>query len=240
MLLTGSTNNETGMPSTFPDSQPLDIVPPECIHQFAYYSAESLQNYLASYLNGALQPSTDGSSFDGPSPLLAVFNNSYMNIDSVQSMFDSMAESITIHIRQTPDQNPPGLQLRRPAQGTVLLTDTCVRVKWPFLSFLAATVVLTTASLLAVLLIADTGQTSRFAHGWKSSPLPLAFRVIETAEHKTHDRHDGEFASEETSGGVEDTISARNVDVYSSIGQIEKTADTIRVKIRDLRRPSRV
>lgn len=77
--------------------------------------------------------------------------------------------------------NLPGCNsgARRP-EGTVLLGETYVRVKWPSLTFIAVLLVSTTVSSLAVVEIGHTGRTTGLTDGWKSSLLLLAFCVLET------------------------------------------------------------
>lgn len=139
----------------------------------AYPAVSSITDYLDGYLSGTVNPGVNGASSDGPPQLRVIFNDTYASFSSINSTFTSVAEGITLRIRQY--VQPSALPVARPVVGVVLEEKTCVNVRWPFLAFPAAVVVLTTAFLIVVVGQSAVGTANTVAAGWKSSPLPIAF-----------------------------------------------------------------
>lgn len=159
-------------------SLPLDIIPAECLYDMGYPTVSSITNYIYGYLNGSISPGANGHSSDGPPQVRVLFNDTYASFSSINYAFTSVAEAITLRIRQ---YNPPSALLAaRPVVGAVLEEKTCVDVRWPFLAFPVAVVILTTAFLMVVISQSAVGTANTVAAGWKSSPLPIAFGGLTT------------------------------------------------------------
>ena len=150
---------------------PLDIVPAVCIYQMGYPALESITSYLPGYLSGALIPGANDDSVDGPSPVRAIFNDSYVSTDSVNFTFQAIAESITLRIRQY--RYPGELPLPPQVSGTVYVDDTCVAVRWGFFAFPAAVAGITTLFLTSLMVVSGTEDRASVARNWKSDLLPL-------------------------------------------------------------------
>ncbi|KAL1847413.1 hypothetical protein Daus18300_013945 [Diaporthe australafricana] len=165
-------------PSLNTTSLPLDIIPAECLYDMAYPAVSSITDYLDGYLSGTINPGVNGASTDGPPQLRVIFNDTYASFPSVNSTFTSVAEGITLRIRQY--VQPSALPVARPVVGAVLEEKTCVDVRWPFLAFPAAVVTLTTVFLIVVIGQSAVGAGNTVAAGWKSSPLPIAFGELTT------------------------------------------------------------
>lgn len=144
----------------------------------AYPAVSSIMDYLDGYLNGAINPGVNGASSDGPPQLRVIFNDTYASFYSVNNTFTSVAEGITLRIRQY--VQPSALPVARPVVGVVLEEKTCVDVRWSFLTFPTAVVALTTLFLVVVIGQSALGTGNMLAAGWKSSPLPIAFGELTT------------------------------------------------------------
>lgn len=143
-----------------------------------YPTVSSITNYIYGYLNGAISPGANGHSSDGPPQVRVLFNDTYASFSSINYAFTSVAEAITLRIRQY--KPPSALLAARPVVGAVLEEKTCVDVRWPFLAFPVAVVTLTTAFLMVVIGQSAVGTAITVAAGWKSSPLPIAFGGLTT------------------------------------------------------------
>ncbi|KAI3393044.1 hypothetical protein diail_4783 [Diaporthe ilicicola] len=160
-------------PSLNKTSLPLDIIPAECLYDMAYPAVSSITDYLDGYLDGAVSPGVNGASSDGPPQLRVIFNDTYASFSSINNTFTSVAEGITLRVRQYVE--PLALPVARPVTGVVLEEKTCVDARWPFLAFPAAVVALTTAFLIVVIAQSAFDTNNTVVAGWKSSPLPIAF-----------------------------------------------------------------
>ena len=154
----------------------------------------------------------DGPGLDGSATHMIMYNDGNSSFAVINDMFQDIATAITYQIRQTSDPafpNPHVVQqpnssdiiktMNAPVLGTVLESNTCVKVRRGWLAYPAALIVLTTAFL--VLTIVDTslhtpGQqvmigypkgTSRLrpAGVWKSSILLYMFHGLEDRSLRT-------------------------------------------------------
>lgn len=155
---------------------PLDVVPAKCIYRMRYWGYSSISSYLTQYLHGTLNPGPNGHSIDGPSQLRALYNDTYASFGSINGTFNSIAEGITLRMRQY--QSPSSLQVADAVKGVVIEHDTCVRVRWAYLAFPIAIVLLTVFFLIAMIVITSQSGSVAIAAKWKSSPLPVIFQGL--------------------------------------------------------------
>ena len=158
-----------------PHSTAKSIIPPHCIYNIFGLSDSSSQDYLSTYFDGAITPLEDA--YTGTPQLEQIFNSSYVNFDSISTTFANIAEAMTVHVRQS------GVDMSNFSAGApelVLQEQTCVQVRWPWLAFPAALVVMTAVSFLSVLVRRTPGQMQ--TSGWKSSLLPLVFHGLGDGE----------------------------------------------------------
>lgn len=130
---------------------------------------------------------TDGlstpTSFLGPLWLQNFYNDGSANLLSVQKYMSNLANTMTATMRQAVPGIDPGLPLviineqgpgtaKTDAYGTVLQSQTCIRVHWPWLSLPASLLLLT-----AIFLAATVAQTPMrlLPEAWKSSSLAALF-----------------------------------------------------------------
>lgn len=176
----------------------------------AYPAVSSITDYLDGYLNGAISPGVNGASSDGPPQLRVIFNDSYASFSSVNDTFTSVAEGITLRIRQC--VQPSALPVARPVVGVVLEEKTCVDVRWPFLAFPAAVVALTTAFLLVIISQSALGTADTVATGWRSSPLPIVFGEL-TTDTSAQVRLDGQAGSRSNLKEMETVLKSTTVNL---------------------------
>ncbi|ETS86317.1 hypothetical protein PFICI_00145 [Pestalotiopsis fici W106-1] len=156
-------------------SLPLDIIPANCLYQMTYAAGSSILDYINEYFAGAIVPSSNDVGVFGSPQLRVVFNDTYANFDSVNAIFDRVAEALTVRVRTYNNSDSPDF---RPASGKVFVEQTCVSVRWPFLVFPIVVVVLTTVFLASIVGYAALGKAGAVAAGWKSSILPMAFNGL--------------------------------------------------------------
>ncbi|KAJ6788743.1 hypothetical protein PWT90_07970 [Aphanocladium album] len=97
-----------------------------------------------------------------------MWNNGTTSLESITSFADGLSLSIGAEIRK----NAVGPNMLQETRGTTLVTKTCIRVHWGFLSFFATLFVLELIFLLAVVFLTHRGQLKT---DWKSSTLAVAF-----------------------------------------------------------------
>ena len=178
-------------------SVPNITVPAECQYLIYTPTQMSLGLFMASFFNGTVTAQPGGYVYvtNGPVQLNRFFNVARMSFDSVSAIFSNISDSMTAYIRQS--DNTAGKTgigvlddgLAVPAPGNVFQTETCISVRWGYITFPIALVLLTTIFFIAVIL-----ETSHHyeAHAWKSSALALLFHGLDP---ETRDPHGGEMAS---------------------------------------------
>ena len=101
----------------------------------------------------------------------AIFNSGNVSNTTIDSNFKNILDSMTSFIRQ--NGNPYNSHF---AIGKVLQSETCVHVRWQWLTFPPALFALTLIFFVGMVL----ETTSKYvllsgSHGFKSSALPLVF-----------------------------------------------------------------
>ncbi|ERF70935.1 hypothetical protein EPUS_06720 [Endocarpon pusillum Z07020] len=146
---------------------------------------DALGNSLANIVSSLMIPFLTGlvinrtTTFDNPSVLQAFYNDGNISLSRVDAMFKNLSLSMTVYIRQHSDPT-----FSAQAVGQVLIQETCVNVRWPWLTFPAVLVCLTVLFFFAMVYETRTGSQAN--HGWKSSPLPLLFHGMDS---ETQERH---------------------------------------------------
>ncbi|KAK5460977.1 hypothetical protein LTS15_003040 [Exophiala xenobiotica] len=145
------------------------IVPADCIYQVNQISYSEVDSYKDTYFAGYLSPTPNADAWWGESQLLAIFNDSFLTMESISDVMDNVAESVTIYMRQHGNSN-----YSKAVSGSATVSSTCVAVRWSWLAFPAAVVFATSMFLLAVLAKSQLEHDTLYM-GWKSSILPLVF-----------------------------------------------------------------
>jgi hypothetical protein len=116
-----------------------------------------------------------------------LFNNGSASISTISEQVGQLARSMTAYNRKRPKAE----SVFDFAYGDVIKTETCVQVKWAWVSFPASLVAMTT--LFLGLTIWSTKRNASPVAGnkaWKSSSLPVLFSGLEEAAQRAHDRMD--------------------------------------------------
>lgn len=146
--------------------------PPDCVW---YYGSSSrvaarimLNNLLAKEKFELIMSTTP----QGPTWLQLLYNQAGANLTSVDSFANSLAISMSAQIRVN-SADPPDMKA---TSGEVWENQTCIEVRWPFLSFLVFLLVLELAFCTATFV---AWQMSSWREAWKSSALPLLFHGLD-------------------------------------------------------------
>ncbi|EGX96760.1 hypothetical protein CCM_01418 [Cordyceps militaris CM01] len=120
----------------------------------------------------------------GDAWLQQMWNAGQMTMASVDTFTEGLALSIGAEMRRNGSRSIGGdgalpVAWTR-ATGHAQDTEPCIRVHWPFLSFLAALLALAVAFVIA-LVVANHGSAAWQAD-WKSSTLPMLFHAIKGKE----------------------------------------------------------
>lgn len=162
------------IPTNNPTAQNISI-PTECVYVTEYLTDNGIQEFFYTYLNGTVgvSPYSDYIyDYAGAPQLLAIYNNGNLGFEDLTEIYANISDSLTQHIRQNGVQN-----FSTPVSGTVLHEQTCVRVRWAWLSYPAVLIVLTLFFLTAMI-IETRGWEGR-SHDWKSEPLALVFHRLD-------------------------------------------------------------
>ena len=146
--------------------------PPECQWGYTNHDAKSIANALTNdfFHNQNLTTARDHPSTsrqDGPAWLLKLSLKGTATIDSVDTYMAGLANSITASIRQQVGNE------ENYAEGTTYGWQTCIRVRWAWLSLPAILLLLTI--LFFVITMAETHTP------WKSSALALLLHGFDDA-----------------------------------------------------------
>jgi hypothetical protein len=142
----------------------------QCIYQFAASVAISIGYFLEDFLDGSITEQLY--LYRGSAQLLALYNEANLTFDRIDETWKNLSDSITTHIR-----HHGGANFSAPAVGEPLRLQTCVHIRWPFLAYPAALVLLTIIFFVSMVIETRGAETSR--HDWKSSPLALLFHGLD-------------------------------------------------------------
>ena len=162
------------------------IVPAKCIYSYDGSAAEALTEWLAGYFNGTVHQApgainvevggtitTSGSA----ALLLNMYDSGNISFKSIEATFHNMTTSLTTYIRQ----NSAGV-LTDPAVGTVTHNETCVRIRWAWLTFPAALAVFMLIFFAAMVHHTSRTGTKVRSHDFKSNALPLVYHGLEASQ----------------------------------------------------------
>lgn len=155
------------------------LVSRNCIYEFYLESSNDVTYFLQRNFNASII--TEGDMFDGPSIAQAFYDAGNANFARVQAAFANIAQSMTVRIRTTGNAS-----YSAPALGQVITQDTCVRVRWVWLTYPAAVVLLVMMFFAAMIWVAGRGGDAHGIHGWKSSPLVLMYHGLDLSSQHRH------------------------------------------------------
>ncbi|KAF2671138.1 hypothetical protein BT63DRAFT_423379 [Microthyrium microscopicum] len=143
---------------------PTRFFPQDCVWGFGRQSADSIAGELGRVL-GKLEVDTSGAAPVGLIPALNLWQNGTANLHSFNMFMGNLSEIMTATIRQTGNGGLAEYQ-----QGAVSFDTTCLRVQWPWLSYLAVLTVLSYVFFVLLLIKSPPGASNRI---WKSSSLSV-------------------------------------------------------------------
>ena len=121
---------------------------------------------------------------NGSEALKSIYNYGNVGFDRVNQVFENVSDSMTdfFRLQTLPKYNDP-------AQGLVFQNQTCLGVRWPWLAFPTALVLLTVTFFIAML-VESRPRACKNASIWKSTPLALLFHGLERLDGRHGDGDD--------------------------------------------------
>ncbi|KAJ4152919.1 hypothetical protein LMH87_009437 [Akanthomyces muscarius] len=147
--------------------------PHECVYTMGWAAASALSQFIGPiklFEQGRLETDEKDGLY-GDVWLQRLWNNGHMSVDSVSKFAEGMALAISTQMRT----NPSDSDSLRQQRGTAWKTETCITVKWKYLSFLATLLLL---EMLFFFMVIVANHRSSWGAGWKSSTLAVAFQNV--------------------------------------------------------------
>ena len=164
-------------------STPSSILQNGCLYAIDVRLTFSLwETYLQYFFNGTITElvgeDLKPEYYTGPQNLQQMYKHGNVTFESLNSTFQNISESLTTYIRQFGNANHS-----EPAVGSVMHDETCLQVRWAWLTFPAALVLATV--LFFIVTVIATRPTGENAHIWKFSPLALLLHgLAEPTNHR--------------------------------------------------------
>ena len=160
--------------------------PGRCFYEVTENALYGLATYSATLFNATLASASMGigdSNLIVPQAFYDAINTrteygmSNPTVEIVEGIMRDITDSLTVYARQQPAETSgiPGYVNR--TLGHVILDDTCVHVRWVWLIFPAA-IVLLSAMFLTAVMVESGVRSSQEISDWKSETLPLIFLGI--------------------------------------------------------------
>ncbi|KAF3050053.1 hypothetical protein E8E11_008190 [Didymella keratinophila] len=162
------------------------LVPAECVYSLAGHGLEVITGRLLPVLlMGVVTEAynTTPPDLEGPEPVLALWHAGTGNgtFDDIDGIMRNISDALTAYIRQNgkPWKN-------KPASGTVYYNTVCIHVRWVWMAYSVAVVVLTLVFFIWVVMRSRRDQSGLLSmwgqqrhrggfHDFKSSALTLLF-----------------------------------------------------------------
>lgn len=158
--------------------------PGDCVWWFGTLAADATSEFLSGLLhNKTLETpywSRDPSSAEGDLWLVNLYRNGTATMDTVAAYLDGLVWSMTANVRQNSDDAGGGggsSLLLAAAAGQMLAAETCLKVRWAWLS-LPATLLGLEVAFLAVIVVYSRSK-KEWRGDWKGSSLALLFHGLE-------------------------------------------------------------
>jgi len=164
-----------------PDSQrpiaPEDILwyADDCIWTIDRGSISALRSKLSEMFYNQNVSSYDGGTDTayGELWIKALYNNGHANMSTIEAYADRLARSLTVHART---YNSMADKIYRTATGIAIKTETCIKIRWAWISFPFALIALTIIFLAVTMWRTRKSKRGSREHGvWKSSSLAILF-----------------------------------------------------------------
>ncbi|USP79036.1 hypothetical protein yc1106_06310 [Curvularia clavata] len=155
---------------------PMDCV--WLVNRFAYLTITESLDTIFDKKN--LTTGYHGGSISGPVHLQVLFEGGNITVSTIDKRMSNLATAMTSIVRTNPD--PPDYPVKRPdwmpynAEGEMWVNTTCVYVRWPWITFPAAEILLSGIFLILVAIDSRGIEPDRL---WKSSFLAALFCEVE-------------------------------------------------------------
>ncbi|KAI0515452.1 hypothetical protein F5B22DRAFT_646726 [Xylaria bambusicola] len=136
--------------------------PEDCVYSMGYPAALAINQFLSVLFDVNSLESRNGSVYDlfGNYWLKTFYNNGMANISTANTYFESLAAAITATMRESGQS-----AVLADAIGLVLQSETCIRIRWPWLTLPIFFVLATVGFLISTIM------SSAWRGAWKSSFL---------------------------------------------------------------------
>ena len=175
---------------------------PSCTWLFSVSSTQALTQFLYGLFsnNSLSSPYNFPDNAEGSPWLQQLYRNGTANLSTTKTFMAGLANAMTATMRQRGDDSNSA-----PAEGTVLVNQTCINVRWAWIALPAALMLATLLFLAATVLQshraihhqgrpAPAGQKGRRSEAgrlpWKSSSLPLLWCGLRDETRARYDRLD--------------------------------------------------
>lgn len=144
--------------------------PPECVFLMGKFAASGFAAGFGDLLNNStLQSDYFPNAVEGDIWLQALWNRGNLTMDSLNDYMDGLSVAVGAEMRKHEKS------VLKAENGQALQLETCIHVRWKFLSFLA---ILLALELVFFVGIVFANLRSAWGADWKSSSLALVFQNI--------------------------------------------------------------
>ncbi|KAF2136006.1 uncharacterized protein K452DRAFT_345190 [Aplosporella prunicola CBS 121167] len=148
--------------------------PRDCVWNMDYYTSRAIRDFLSGMYNGNQlyhYPSEDVNIIYSNIWLQLLYQNGSATMDTVNSYWKNIAEAMTAQIRHS----ATGPESTRYAFGKAWSQQTCIHVRWAWISFPAMLMVLSFCFFVAVMF---QSWENEWKGDWKSSALAPIFHGL--------------------------------------------------------------
>ncbi|KAK7696726.1 hypothetical protein SLS64_014274 [Diaporthe eres] len=154
--------------------------PDDCVWWFGRHAAEKMEEFLRDFFKDQIlwlpAASKNRSCVYGDLWVLNLFRNGTASMDTVGAFLDGLAWSMTAAMRQTSTSDD---SLRRSVSGQTQVVQSCLAVRWVWLSLPASLLGLQLAFLVAIVVI--SGSAEHWRGDWKDSSLALLYHGLKVS-----------------------------------------------------------
>lgn len=119
------------------------LLPTECVYTYTHSLTDFFSSYFPGYVGDRLADSRKP--YNGSPAFTKPFINRRYGFETIDDIFANISTSITSYVRNHGDAG-----LSESAIGSVMVTQTCIRIRWLFLIYPAVLGALTIAFLFAL------------------------------------------------------------------------------------------
>lgn len=154
--------------------------PDDCVWWFGCLPVQAISSFLEGFFDKKTIKMplgySDPKDARGDPWVLRMYRNSTANMDTFTAFMDGLAWSVTAAMRQTSNSDDTPRELRT-VSGQAQVMQTCLTVRWVWLSLPASLLGLQLAFLVAIVVI--SGSAEHWRGDWKDSSLALLYHGLE-------------------------------------------------------------